>query len=121
MGFSIPVNAVKRIVPKLIEDGAYEYPYMGAAFEDEISLDEQGIYGLSQTSGAYVVSVTTGSPADDAGLLPASNTTGRGGDLIIAIDDRPINNFGDLNAYLVFETEVGQTISIRMLRGDEIV
>lgn len=121
VGFSIPVNAVRRIVPKLIEDGAYEYTYMGAAFEDEISLDEQSIYGLPQTSGAYVVSVTSGSPADQAGLVPASNTSGRGGDLIIAIDDRPIGDFGDLNAYLVFETEVGQTISVRVLRDGETV
>ncbi len=121
VGFSIPVNAVKRIIPTLIDEGAYDYPYMGAAFEDEISLDEQGIYGLSQTNGAYVVSVTGGGPADQAGLIAASSTTGRGGDLIIAIDDRPINSFGDLNAYLVFETEVGQTIQIRVLRGGETV
>ncbi|MFN2224017.1 MAG: S1C family serine protease, partial [Candidatus Promineifilaceae bacterium] len=39
VGFSIPVNAVKRIIPKLIEDGTYDFPYMGAAFDDEISLD----------------------------------------------------------------------------------
>jgi 2-alkenal reductase len=119
VGFSIPVNAVKRIVPRLIEDGGYEYPYMGAAFEDEISLDEQSVYGLSQTAGAYVVSVSPDSPAELAGLIPASNTTGRGGDLIIAIDDRPIGDFGDLNTYLVFETDVGQTISIRVLRDGE--
>ena len=104
------------IAPRLIEDGFYDYPYMGAAFEDEISLDEQSIFGLSQTAGAYVVSVTEDSPADRAGLRAASSTTGRGGDLIIAIDGKSINDFGDLNGYLVFETEVGQTIAIRVLR-----
>jgi 2-alkenal reductase len=121
VGFSIPVNAVKRIIPKLIEDGTYDFPYMGAAFDDEISLDDQSTYGLPQTNGAYVVSVTPGSPAEEAGLIPANSTTGRGGDLIIAIDDQPINDFGDLNTYLVFNTEVGQTISIRLLRGGETV
>jgi len=121
VGFSIPVNAVKRVVPSLIENGGYQYPYMGAAFEDEISLEEQSVYGLLQTAGAYVVSITEGSPADTAGLIAASNTTGRGGDLIIAIDDRPINDFGDLNGYLALETEVGQTISITVLRDGEIV
>jgi 2-alkenal reductase len=121
VGFSVPVNAVKRVVPSLIESGDYQYPYMGAAFEDEISLEEQSVFGLSQTAGAYVVSVTQDSPADAAGLVAANNTTGRGGDLIISIDGRPINDFGDLNAYLALETEVGQTISIRVLRGGEIV
>jgi 2-alkenal reductase len=121
VGFSIPVKAVKRIIPSLIESGAHDYPYMGAAFEDEISLEEQNLYGLSQTAGAYVVSVTANSPADRAGLVAANNTSGRGGDLIIAIDDRPITDFGDLNAYLAFETEVGQTITIRVLRDGETV
>ena len=119
VGFSIPVNAVKRIAPSLIEKGSYEYPYMGAAFEDEISLDDQSTYGLSQTTGAYVVSVTEGSPADQAGLRAASNTTGRGGDLIIALDEQPITDFGDLNGYLTLETVVGQTISIHVLRDGQ--
>ncbi len=119
VGFSIPVKAVRRIVPSLIEDGSFEYPYMGAAFEDEISLDDQSTFDLPQTSGAYLVSITEGSPADEAGLKAASGTTGRGGDLIIAIDERPIADFDDLNSYLALETSVGQTITIRVLRDGE--
>jgi S1-C subfamily serine protease len=121
VGFSIPVDAVKRVIPKLIEGGAYEYPYMGAAFEESISLDEQNTYGLTQTAGAYLVSVTPGGPADKAGLIAADSTTGQGGDLIISIDGRPIKDFSDLNAYLVFHTEVGQTISIEALRDGKTV
>ncbi len=119
VGFSIPVKAVRRIVPSLIEDGSFEYPYMGAAFEDEISLDDQSTFDLPQTSGAYLVSITEGSPADEAGLKAASGTTGRGGDLIIAIDERPIADFDDLNSYLALDTSVGQTITIRVLRDGE--
>ena len=119
VGFSIPVKAVRRIVPSLIEDGTFEYPYMGAAFEDEISLDEQSTFGLPQTSGAYVVSITEGSPADEAGLRAASGTTGRGGDLIVAIDEKTIVSFDDLNSYLALETSVGQTITIRVLRDGQ--
>jgi len=119
VGFSIPVKAVRRIVPGLIEDGSFEYPYMGAAFEDEISLDDQSTFGLPQTTGAYVVSITEGSPADEAGLRAASGTTGRGGDLIIAIDEKTITNFDDLNSYLALETFVGQTITIQVLRDGQ--
>jgi 2-alkenal reductase len=119
VGFSIPVKAVRRIVPSLIEDGSFESPYMGAAFEDEISLVDQSTFDLPQTSGAYLVSITEGSPADEAGLKAASGTTGRGGDLIIAIDERPIADFDDLNSYLALETSVGQTITIRVLRDGE--
>jgi S1-C subfamily serine protease len=121
VGFSIPVAAVKRVVPSLIEDGKYVYPYLGASFDAEITLDEQALYGVSQTMGAYVVSVTPSSPADNAGLIAANSRTGEGGDLVVEIDGYPINDFSDLNSYLVFHTQVGQTIEITVLRGGERV
>lgn len=121
VGFAIPVNAVRRIVPSLITDGSYAYPYMGAGFDAEVSLEEQSVYGLTQTQGTYVVSVTPGSPAEKAGLIAADPTTGRGGDLIIAIDGLPIQDFGDMNKYLVFNTSVGQTVELTVLRGGETI
>ena len=121
VGFAIPVAAVRQIVPSLIEEGAYRYPYMGASFDSEVSLDEQELYGVPQTQGAYVVSVTEGGPADEAGLQGANPETGEGGDLIVEIDGRAIADFGDLNSYLVFHTQVGQTIEITSLRDGELV
>ena len=121
VGYSIPVSAVKLVVPSLIEEGRYVYPYMGAGFDSEVTLDEQTTYGLSQTQGAYVISVTAGSPADQAGLISANPNSGRGGDLVVAIDGRPIVDFSDLNSYLVFHTRVGQTIEITVLRNGERV
>jgi 2-alkenal reductase len=121
VGFSIPVDAVKRIVPSLIERGVYDYPFMGAGFDEAVSLDEQEIFGLSQTMGAYILNVTEGGPADQAGLIAANPNSGRGGDLIIAIDGETIEDFAALNSYLVFHTVVGQTIEITVLRGDDEV
>jgi 2-alkenal reductase len=117
VGFSIPVNVVKRIVPELIRTGRYAYSYMGAGFAEEISLDELPIFGLEQTQGAYVVNVTPGTPADAAGLIPADPQTGRGGDLIVAIDGQPVNDFTDMNAYLVLNTSPGQTVQLTVLRN----
>jgi S1-C subfamily serine protease len=119
VGFSIPVAAVKRIVPNLIEEGEHTYAYMGASFDSEISLDEQTVYDVPQTQGAYVISVTPGGPADRAGLIAADPRTGEGGDLIVEIDGQPIADFSDLNSYLVFETQVGQTIAVTVLRDGE--
>jgi 2-alkenal reductase len=122
VGFSIPVSVIRLVVPRLIEDGRYEYAYMGAGFDAEVSLDELPVYGLPQTQGAYVISVTPGSPADEAGLVAANSNTGAGGDLVVAIDGQAINNFGDLNSYLVTHTTVGQTIELTVLRdGRQIV
>lgn len=116
VGFSIPVSAVRLIVPALIKDGSYAYPYIGASFASEISLDDVELLALPQTQGAYVVTVTPGSPADQAGLLAAGDATGRGGDLIVAIDGQPVQDFSDLNSYLIFHTSVGQTIDLTVLR-----
>lgn len=121
VGFSIPVAAVHQIVPNLIENGAYAYPYMGAGFDSEVSLDETAVYNLPQTQGAYVLNVTPDSPAAQAGLVAANTQTGQGGDLVVAIDGRAINNFADLNSYLVFNTTVGQTIEMTVLRDGETV
>jgi 2-alkenal reductase len=116
VGFSIPVDAVRQIVPDLIKDGEYVYSYMGAGFDDEITISEQSSRGLPQTRGVYVISVVPGSPADEAGLIAANRNTGHGGDLIVKIDDQEINDFSDLNSYLMFHTKVGQMIALTVLR-----
>lgn len=121
VGFAIPVQAVEQIVPVLIETGRYEYPYVGATFDDEISLADQELYGLTQTQGTYVIEVAPDSPAAAAGLRGADPQTGRGGDLIVAIDDQPVNNFGDFNSYLTFHTSAGQNVELVVLRGEEEV
>ena len=117
VGFSIPINAVKQVVPKLITDGEYIYPYMGIRMLS-LDLDLQEQLLLPQTKGAYVTEVTVDSPAEDAGLI---GENGPGGDLIVTVDDQPVLTSDDLIAYLVFETQVGQTIELTVLRDSEEV
>ena len=119
VGFSIPVNVAKRVVPSLIPDGEVVYPYMGDSLGSEISLPELDIYGIDQTRGAYVLEVLPGSPADEAGLKGANPETGRGGDLIVAINGQPITDFSDLNRYLVLEAEAGETLDLTVIRDGE--
>jgi 2-alkenal reductase len=121
VGFSIPVAAVEKIIPSLIENGEYTYPYMGVGFDSEISLSELELYDLDGTRGVYVVNVTPGGPGEEAGLIAANQNTAKGGDVIIAIDGQAMNDFADLNSYLVFNTEVGQTIKLTVLRNGETI
>ena len=120
VGFSIPVNAVRRIVPTLIEQGEYIYSYLGVQIQS-LNLALQERFNLPQFRGAYVTGVTSGGPADDAGLVPARTSDRRGGDLIIAVDDNPIEDTEELIAYLVFNTEVGQTIDLSVIRDGETI
>jgi len=120
VGFSIPVNAVSRIIPKLIEEGRYIYGYMGVQIQS-LNLNLQERFELPQVTGAYVTGVTEDGPAEEAGLVPALETDGTGGDLIIAIDGQTVKDTEELIAYLVFNTEVGQTIELTVLRDGETI
>ncbi|MFW6042435.1 MAG: S1C family serine protease [Chloroflexota bacterium] len=122
VGFAIPVAAVHQIVPSLIENGSYTYPYIGIGANSlPISLDLQEQLELPQREGIYVTSVTSDSPAEEAGVVPAPSAITPGGDFIVAIDDRDVQEFADLNSYLVFETEVGQTIELTIIRDGETI
>jgi 2-alkenal reductase len=68
VGFSISINLVKRIVPYLIRDGRYEYPYLGISSDPDLSLEEIQALGLNTYTGAYVTRVEPGGPADQAGI-----------------------------------------------------
>ena len=123
VGFAIPVNIIKRVVPMLIETGQYDYPYLGVTSREEISLIEQEMLGLSQSSGAYVLDVTPDGPADQAGLRGGSTPTeipglNAGGDLIIAVDGRPVRVFGDLLSYLMANKSPGDSLVMTILRAD---
>jgi 2-alkenal reductase len=124
VGFAVPVNIVKRVVPVLIAKGSYDYPYLGISTREEISLIEQEALGLSQATGAYVLDVVPGGPADQAGLKGGSRQTKianlpGGGDLIIAIDGRPVRVFGDMLTYLLENKGPGDTVKLTILRDNQ--
>ena len=124
IGFAIAINTVKRVVPSLIDQGSYDYPYLGISSLSEINLLQQEALGLSQSNGAYVTSVTPNSPADLAGLQGGDEETKivnlySGGDLIIAIDGRPSMNFSDLLTYLIQEKTPGDIVTFTILRGEQ--
>lgn len=124
IGFAISSKIVARVVPVLIRDGKYEYPYLGVTSQEDLSLFLIEELKLPQTSGAYVTSVTPGSPADKAGLRGGSVETSipdlkAGGDLIIAVDGKPVQVFGDMLSYLMTSKSPGDTVVMTILRDGE--
>lgn len=124
VGFSIPVNAVHSIVPSLIETGVYHYSYMGITMLSRpFTLRELEQLQLPP-NGVWVTGVTPGSPAEQAGLI-GHNLDARftaDGDYIVAIDGRAISNSDELLSYLVFETQVGDTVDLTVIRqGEELI
>jgi S1-C subfamily serine protease len=124
IGFAISINIIKRVAPSIIATGTYDYPYLGITARPELTLLEQETLGLSRSTGAYIIAITPGSPADVAGLRDGSRRTDQpglfsGGDLIIAVDNRPVLVFGDLLSYLMVNKSPGDTISLTIIRDNE--
>ncbi|MFT4767707.1 MAG: S1-C subfamily serine protease [Glaciecola sp.] len=114
IGFAIPVNTVKEVVPQLISYGRILRPIMGLELASDRWRRRFGIEGLP------VVRVFPGLPAAEAGLRGISRSS-RGdlriGDIIMAIDGKPTNNHDD---YLTImeDHKAGDIISVHALRGD---
>ena len=125
IGFSVPINIVKRVLPTLIKGETYDYPYIGISSTSvDLTLDQWRALGLSQTSGAYLLSVTPGGPAEQAGLKAGTETTSytnllAGGDLIIAVDDVPVVVYGDLISYTVYHKSPGDQVILTIIRDGE--
>lgn len=127
IGFAVPVNIVKRIVPHLIEEGTYHYPYLGITSDRRFTLAELAEpLDLPVTRGVLIAEVVEGEAADQAGLRGGDRSVEvygleiqAGGDIIVAIDGYELQDFADLVAYLVRETEVGQTVVLTIVRDSE--
>ncbi len=124
IGFAIPINIVKKVVPELIANGAYAYPYLGLSSIDQLSLIQLEALGLENVSGAYVVSVVEDGPADKAGLQGGTTPTEipdllAGGDVILAIDGMRINTFSEFLTYLIQYKSPGDKVTLSILRGGQ--
>lgn len=127
VGFAVPVNAIRRVVPALIEDGEYKHPWIGiSGINVNPAIAEE--MGLENATGFLVASVQDGSPAQQAGLQAGDrNATIRGnevpvgGDVVVGIDGEPVRQLADVLAYLATEVSVGDTIELTIIRdGDKM-
>ncbi len=127
VGFAIPVDTVKRIVPQIIETGSVAYPYLGISANTQVTLADLALeYDLPVTDGVLVAEVVPGSGADRAGLRGGDEQTVfrgfdvlLGGDIITALDGYPIHNFDELLGYLVSNVSVDQEIVVTIIRDGE--
>ncbi len=113
IGFAISGNIVKRVVPTLISEGAYAYPYLGISSFQDIPLVEAERLELEKPVGALISAVVDGGPADQAGLQVD--------DVILEIDGREVLNFNEMLSYLFTETEPGDTVELVVFRDGEVI
>ena len=126
IAFAISGDIVKRVTPFLIKDGTYDYPYMGISFlpDQVMNLDVIEALDLKTYTGAYVVDVTKGGPADQAGIRAGDKPTRidailAGGDLITAIDGKSVRTFDELISYLVTNKSPGDSVVLTLIRDGQ--
>ena len=113
IGFAVSINIVKKVVPSLISEGSYAYPYLGISSYPDIPLEEAERIGLEKTVGAMVTSVVPGGPADQAGLQED--------DVILQIDGMKVIDFSEMLSYLFIHTSPGDVVELEVFRGGEII
>ncbi|MEZ4732761.1 MAG: trypsin-like peptidase domain-containing protein [Caldilineaceae bacterium] len=126
VGFAIPANVVRQVVPVLIAQGSYQWPWAGIqGVAINLLLSEAN--NLESQQGAYLYGIIPGSPAATAGLRGSTGTRNVnglpvpvGGDVVVAVDSDPVADFDDLLNEIAFKTP-GDEVIFTVLRGGEQV
>jgi S1-C subfamily serine protease len=124
LGFAIPSSTILREIGALVTSGSYnQHPWLGASGTD-MNYEIARALNVNVTYGWLVTEVTSGGPADKAGLKGgtsqiqlAGGQVTVGGDIIVAFDGTRIRNTDDLSTYLEENTLPNQTIDVTIIRN----
>jgi serine protease Do len=111
IGFAIPVNMAKEIVPQLKDKGHVTRGWLGVGIQ-KVTPELAKSFGLKEEKGALVSQVAKGGPADKGGIET--------GDVIIEFDGKQVADSNDLPR-MVAPLPVGKTVSVKILRGGNVV
>jgi len=121
IGFAIPINTAKRILPDLISKGRVSYPWIGASIFPLIP-EFSNYLGLIAERGAMLMEVVPNGPADKAGLKGGNRQVQIGnlliiigGDVITELNSKKINSSDDL-IRMIRDHRPGDSIELRILR-----
>jgi len=109
IGFAIPVNVAKELVPQLKEKGKVQRGWIGVMIQ-KVTPEIAVAVGLPDAKGARVAEVVKGGPAQEAGL--------QAGDVIVSFNGRGFGDSGEL-PFLVARTPVGETVTLEVVRENK--
>jgi len=126
VGFAIPSNTILREIEDLVNTGSYDdHTWLGAAGTD-MTYEIAAEMGTDVTYGWLIAQVTSGGPADKAGLQGgtqqveiAESLVTIGGDIVIAVNGTRITSIEDLSAYLEEYSLPEQTVNLKIVRDNE--
>ncbi len=123
VGYAVPAALVKKVVPELISKGSMTHSWLGIA-GGSMDIDLATAMKLDPNQhGVLISEVVAGGPGEKAGLKGSTTPVtidGQqaqiGGDIIIGINDHPVNVFDDLLGYVILNGNVGQTVTLHIIR-----
>ncbi len=121
IGFAIPINTAKKLLPKLREGTDIKRAYLGIEMA-RVTKDMANDLNLASDKGALITNVVNGGPAAKAGLhggrTETSSGVPAGGDLIVEVDGRKIDTPDDVSAAIA-NKQPGDTVSVTYYRGND--
>ena len=128
VGFAVPVDTLKRILPDLLTYGRYRHPWLGIRYAYNITPALAEVIRLPVQEGLLVVQLYDNSPLADADLRGAqtqevigNQRVYLGGDIMTAVDGQAITQISQLEAFLESNYRVGDTVTVTVLRAGETI
>jgi serine protease Do len=106
IGFAIPVNLVKALLPQLAEKGKVEWGWLGVTIA-EVADEDAAKFGLKEPKGVLIRQVVVGQPADQGGI--------KANDVVVSVDGAAIESPRDLQR-IISSTPVGKIVKISLMR-----
>jgi 2-alkenal reductase len=124
VGFAVPIDAAKRSVSQLVANGHVKYAYVGITTQDLTPSLAKAV-GYSVKQGALIEAVSPNGPAAAAGLRGSAKTVDvlgysglkTGGDVIVAIDGKPVRDADDVVRIVSFDLRPGAVATFTIVRG----
>lgn len=123
VGFAVPVDTLRRVLPDLLALGRYRHPWLGIRYAYAITPGLTEMLNLPVSQGLLLVQMYEDAPLTNAGVRGTQREAVVGnqrvyvdGDILTAIDDAPVTRLEDLEVFLEDNYRVGDVVTIRLLR-----
>jgi S1-C subfamily serine protease len=123
VGFAVPVDTVRRLLPDLLELGYYRHPWLGIRYAYALTPNRAELLGLPVDHGLLLVQLFDGSPLAEANvrgaqreLFVGNQRVYVGGDILLQVNDVPINRLEQIEVLLEDNYRVGDEVSVTLMR-----
>ena len=123
VGFAVPIDTIKRMLPDLLSVGRYRHPWLGVRYAYNITPGLAEVLKLPTNAGLLLVEIYSTSPLAGAGVLGAqrqdvigNQRVYTGGDILIAVDGQAVSNLDQLESLLEKNYRVGDSVTLTTIR-----